>query len=148
MQSGNSIEKEAEPKEPQVTPQVTPQVMPQVMQMNRNLTVRPVIFHTKAQIDDECMQVWNREFAELDRLPPVVRYTFGRHEEDCKFFKEDLQKKVDFANRALGREYHKMNDEDKRKYLDSLAAEDELRKIKDRLHFEDDVDAQNNDLKQ
>jgi len=33
-----------------------------------------------------------------------------------------------------------MTDEDKRKYLDTLAAEDELKKIRERLHFEEDVD--------
>lgn len=37
------------------------------------------------------------------------------------------------ANRALGREYHRMNDADKRKYLEKLAAQEDLNRVKEKL---------------
>ena len=91
--------------------------------------------------------MYKRELVDMDRIPAVVRYT--RTSDGSTFMKEGLQHKIDMANRALGREYHKMNDEDKRKYLEKIAAAEELRVMKERLGLDQAEDEDKiDDLKQ
>ena len=117
------------------------------LNLQRHLVVKAARLHPEAEINAECKQMYNRQLSDLDRIPAVVRYT--RTDDGASFNKEGLQHKIDVANRALGREYHKMNDEDKRKYLEKISAQEELNAMKKRLGLdqaeeEDKID----DLKQ
>jgi len=103
-----------------------------------HLSAKPAVLHSQAAVNQDCLDVWSKNFNQtVDRIPPVVHYAVLA--ETCgegKFRRVDLQKQVDKAMKALGRGFQKLNADEKRKFLDRLNAQEEFRKIKAKLNME------------
>lgn len=89
-----------------------------------NLSVKPAVLHSQEAVNEECKNVWKKNFkAVVDRIPPVLHYAIlPENTLEGRFRREDLQKKVDKAMKAFGRDYHKLNADEKKKFLDKLNA--------------------------
>ena len=84
-------------------------------QLHNCLVVKQARFTSEARVERECKHHYKKKFDELNRMPPVLFY---KRLKNGLFQKTDLQKIADQSLRGLGRDFMKMDPDEKKIYLE------------------------------
>ena len=105
-------------------------------QLHNCLVVKQARFTSEAKVERECKHHYKKTFGDLNRLPPVLFY---KRSKEGKFLKTDLQKIADMSLRGLGRDFMKMDPDEKRLYLEKMQFKEEQRALKAKYEMDQEA---------
>ena len=102
-------------------------------QLQSCLQIKPAVFLKEEDVRQSFLDHYEKPLEKI--WDSSVAFWFKNDE--GKFVKQDLSRIADDSVRGLGKDFHKMNAEDKKNYLSKLRAQEEFDKLQRDLNLKD-----------
>lgn len=102
-------------------------------QLQSCLQIKPSVFLKEEDVRQSYLDHYEKPLEKIWDSSVAFWY----RNEEGKFVKQDLSRIANDSVRGLGKEYHKMNAEDKKSYLSKLRAQEEYDKLQKDLNLKD-----------
>ena len=95
------------------------------------LQIKPFPFSKEADVRKQCLETWNKDWEDLNEGLTYQRVIGYTRNEEGRLERVDMQGTVDKAMRLLGRDFHRLSAEDKKKRIEKVQMDQEMERMRE-----------------